>query len=92
MRGDCLLKAHDIINGERLDNYGKPENNFKLIAKFWSEYKGVDFTDVDVAMMMLLLKVARIKTGCGTMDSFVDAAGYVGLAADLLNDCETASR
>ena len=34
-------------------------------------------------MMMALLKVARIKTGVGTVDSFADLAGYAACAGEI---------
>lgn len=37
----------------------------------------------DVAMMMALLKIARIKNGGGTGDSFVDLAGYAACGGEL---------
>ena len=82
-RIDILEKAMDCVSGQREQDYGTPENNFQLIADLWKVYKGVDFTGQDVAMMMALLKVARIKTGRGTDDSFVDLAGYAACAGEL---------
>lgn len=35
-------------------------------------------------MMMALLKVARIYTGTGTEDSFVDLAGYAACAGEIV--------
>ena len=69
--------------GQREQDYGSPEDNFAKIAKFWSAYKGVEFSPLDVSMMMALLKVARISTGTGTEDSFVDLAGYVACGAEI---------
>lgn len=43
-------------------------------------------TVVDVSMMMALLKIARIKNGGGTGDSFVDLAGYAACGGEL-NEC-----
>lgn len=60
-----------------------PENNFQVIADFWTVYKGVKFTATDVAMMMALLKVARIRSGTGTEDSFVDLAGYAACGGEI---------
>ncbi len=40
-------------------------------------------TTTDVAMMMALLKIARIKNGGGTGDSFVDLAGYAACGGEL---------
>jgi len=83
VRGKILDEAKTVINGERQDMYGEPEDNFAKIAEFWTTYKGVDFTAHDVAMMMSLLKVARIATGAGKRDSYVDLCGYAALAADM---------
>lgn len=37
----------------------------------------------DVAMLMALLKIARICTGTGTADSFVDLAGYAACGGEI---------
>ena len=37
-RGNILLDAHSVINGERQDQYGNPEDSFELISDFWSAY------------------------------------------------------
>lgn len=82
-RAEILDCARYAVTGEREQQYGKPEDNFAIIAKLWSAYKGDSFTPVDVAMMMALLKIARIKTGVGTVDSFVDLAGYAACAGEI---------
>ena len=87
-RGDVLLEAHKIINGERQDTYGNPEDCFELIADYWTIYLlsthsfKSDLTPKDVALMMTLFKIARI-VGSSDRDSFRDAAGYLGLAEDM---------
>lgn len=82
-REEILSKAKECICGQREQDYGRPENNFRLIAKLWSEYLGYDVSAVDVSMMMVLLKVARIKNGGGTGDSFVDIAGYAACGGEI---------
>ena len=98
-RGQVLLDAHKIINGERQDQYGNPEDSFGTIAAMWNAYLQVatrkqddgDFyplttpqlTAQHVAVMMALLKVARIAHGAGVKDSYVDGAAYLALAADM---------
>lgn len=82
-RTDILDKAKAIVTGDREQQYGKPEDNFAIIAGLWSAYKGVSFTPLDVAMMMALLKIARIRTGVGTVDSFVDLAGYAACGGEI---------
>ena len=82
-RAEVLEAAKRCVCGERQDQYGKPENNFAVIGKLWSAYIGHDISAEDVAMMMALLKIARIKTGVGTEDSFVDLAGYAACGAEI---------
>ena len=82
-RQEILEEAIRCTCGDREGEYGSPEDNFTLIAKLWSEYKDVEFTAVDIAMMMSLLKIARIKTGNATDDSFVDLAGYAACGGEI---------
>lgn len=85
-RGKILDEAKSTINGPRQDMYGNPEDSFAAIADFWAVYrkhnKGKHSPAHDAAMKMALMKVARICTGTGGLDSYVDLCGYVALAAD----------
>lgn len=78
-----MMQADKCVNGQREQDYGTPEQNFQTIADLWSAYKGISFSAVDVAMMMSLLKIARIRSGGGTGDSFVDLAGYAACGGEL---------
>ena len=92
LRKETLVRAVECVCGDRQRDYGSPEDNFKLIADLWTAYmktEGLIFKPVDVAMMMALLKVARIRTGTGTEDSFVDLAGYAACAAEIATEVET---
>lgn len=86
-RGRVLLKAVEIINGERQDSYGNPEDTFECIAALWGwwlcDKMREEITAQDVAMMMALLKFAREKNGAGKTDNIVDACGYLGLYEDM---------
>lgn len=81
-RKQTLELAAACVCGERQDQYGTPEDNFGTIADFWSAYLKHPVSSVDVAMMMSLLKIARIRTGTATEDSFVDLAGYAACGAE----------
>lgn len=81
--GKILLKAYKLINGDRQNEYGNPRNMFSKIAQFWSAYLDRDITPEDVAMMMTLLKIAR-QSYEHKADNLIDAAGYIGLGADLV--------
>lgn len=83
-RAEILSKANECVTGQREQDYGSPENNFNTIAKLWNAYLGDNVCSAtDVAMMMALLKIARIRSGNGTEDSFVDLAGYAACGGEL---------
>lgn len=92
IRAEILDKAKQCICHDREDQYGSPENNFKAIANLWNayldnKYKGAGWnsiiTPTDVALMMALMKIARIQSGTFKADSFVDAAGYLACAGEV---------
>ena len=88
-RPEILDTAKSCVCGDREHDYGTPENNFGLIAELWNCYCGrLCFTAKDVANMMILLKIARIKNGGGTGDSYVDIAGYAACGGELLANNE----
>jgi len=79
--GMILLTAHDLINGDRQADYGTPGENLARVADLWAAYTGGHpFTAHDVALMLVLLKLAREAHG-HKPDNLIDAAGYIALAA-----------
>lgn len=82
-RTDILKKANEIIQGEREGTYGKPEDSFATIAQFWSTYLNYDISSVDVANMMVLLKVARNSGGVYKDDNWTDICGYAALGGEI---------
>lgn len=82
-RAEILKTAENCVCGQRERDYGSPENNFQAIADLWTAYFHADFTATDVAMMMALLKIARIKSGTATEDSFIDLAGYAACGGEI---------
>ena len=79
-----MLKAvENIVCKDRDAQYGHPENNFKLIADLWSIWLSSQVTAHDVAMMMALLKIARIKTGKPKEDNYIDLAGYTACGCEI---------
>ena len=83
-RPEILDAAKKCVCGQRETDYGSPEQNFERIANLWNAYLGeVTVDPVDVAMMLGLLKVARVKTGRGSEDSFVDLAGYAACGGEI---------
>ena len=89
-RRDILKAAEKCVCGQREQDYGTPESNFQLIADLWNGYlfpslqenKAV-ISAKDVAMLMSLMKIARIRNGGGSGDSFVDLAGYAACGGEI---------
>ncbi|AOT24975.1 hypothetical protein PBI_KALPINE_55 [Mycobacterium phage Kalpine] len=75
-----LTTAEEIINGQRALDYGDAKENHERIATLWGAYKrGVEFSPEDVAVMMILLKIARFMENGYHNDTVVDIAGYAGV-------------
>lgn len=90
-RVDILHAAEKCVCGQREQDYGTPEDNFETIAELWETYLrracvdeagGVYIDANDVAIMMALLKIARIAAGGGKADSWIDLAGYAACGAE----------
>lgn len=87
-RSDVLALAKAVVTGDRAQTYGEAEDNFGIIAELWRPYlrgRGFDaakLNSTDVAMMMILLKTARVSTGAYNLDNFVDIAGYAACGGE----------
>jgi hypothetical protein len=89
-------EAKNIVAGARRAAYGKPEQNFERIARFWHAYfvnRGLtlrdgngaphEITAADVSPMMRLMKEARLCETPDHRDSFVDLVGYTLTGAEV---------
>lgn len=75
-----LREAEELINGQRQKDYGEPQKMFGTLMILWSEYLGYPLKMGDVAAMMAILKLVRLRNSdYKHRDSMVDAAGYIGL-------------
>lgn len=83
-----LDAAKAIVHGNREQVYGHPSKNLSCIAGMWEQYlhsrgllnlDGEGLRPEDVALMMTLLKIARLANNLSHEDSLVDAAGYLAL-------------
>ena len=74
-----LTKAEELINGQRAKDYGDARENHQRIADLWNAYAGTDFIPDDVAVMMILLKIARLMENGYHEDTVTDIAGYAGV-------------
>ena len=89
-REEILEQVEKCILNDRQNTYGTPEDNFQRIADYWNTYLNIKddvfkLTKQDVAIMMILLKVARMGTSPNHLDNFVDAAGYSIIAGSFCN-------
>jgi hypothetical protein len=94
-RSEILAEAERCVCTDREQQYGTPENNFKLIAHLWEPYlkakcvlPNIDIciNPEDVAVMMALLKIARIATGAPKADNYIDLAGYAVCAGEIATE------
>lgn len=85
-RDEILHRAEQVICHDRKDAHGDAEDCFSNIANLWAMYlSDVDIVldSVDVAHMMILLKVARAKANPLHMDNWIDICGYAAIGAEL---------
>jgi hypothetical protein len=83
MTREDILDTAKATLAARGQHYGGIEDNFARIARLWSTHLmnryGVAAPHLepdDVALMMILLKVARLENDPSHADSWVDIAGY----------------
>lgn len=91
---DCketLTKALELTGGDRAKQHGNKRDNHQNIANLWNGYllnlgmaQHRVLTPHDIALMMVLLKIARTASGSINPDDYVDGAGYMGVAAEVV--------
>ena len=82
-RREILEAATQAVTVDRAATHGNAEDGFALIAAYWSSHLDVNVTATDVAVMMCLLKLARIKANPSHPDSFIDVAGYAACGGEI---------
>ena len=85
-RATVLDTAKEYVTKDRAADHGDLENNFHTISAYWSNHLGIAVSPTDVAVMMCLLKLARIKSNPGHMDNWIDGCGYLACGAELTGD------
>lgn len=86
--GVFLRIATEIVEGSRNATHGDKERSFEAIAGLWASYlsknnPNIQISPVDVAWMMVLLKIVRSQHGTFIADHAIDAAGYSAIAGEL---------
>jgi hypothetical protein len=82
-RSECLAIAEQLVNHDRNTQYDEPSADFQRTAGMWSAYLGQPIELHDVAAMMAMLKLARIRHAPQNADSWIDLAGYAACGYDV---------
>lgn len=82
-RSEILDTAKEYVTKDRDATHGDAESNFKHISEYWSVYLGVTVNPHDVAVMMTLLKIARIDSNPGNADNWIDGCGYLACGGEI---------
>lgn len=91
MQRALVLTSAAAAVADRGLNYGSPEDNFARIARLWTAhllnrdliYPLVEISEGDVAIMMGLVKDARLANDMTHADSWVDKAGYAACGGEV---------
>ena len=75
-RTEELLNEIHTTLADRGSIYGSPEQNHRRISELWSGYLDTYISPEQVAMAMLLVKVARLSQTSNHDDSLRDLLGY----------------
>lgn len=87
-----LQKANELINGDRQGDYGDKLSNFTQIAKGFDTVlsrklaPNQSISALDVALLMMQVKIVRLAHKPDHYDSLLDIAGYAGCAEALQLD------
>lgn len=98
-RERCLKHAHMAVMATRNKTYGNPLDNFTDTAKFFNTFlqakmrkEGIENTEYieliqpnDIALLMVMLKTARLINQPAHGDSYIDIAGYAACGYECAN-------
>ena len=85
-RADILDTAKEYVTKDRAADHGDMEDNFRTIASYWNTHLGIDFIEPqDVAVMMTMLKLARIRQNEKHLDNWIDACGYMACGGEIVS-------
>jgi len=96
---EMLEQTTALVGGQRAKDYGDKTTNHERIAKLWNMWfdetrtggketklhltPNGSISAYDVAMMMLMVKIARLMHSPGHTDSHVDIAGYASILEEI---------
>lgn len=87
---DIFSRARATIHGQRQTDYGDKLENFSQIAAVWNgilaRKLNVPLSPVDVGLLMIGMKTARLSLSPTSYDSLLDVAGYAGCIEKLISE------
>ena len=85
-RAAVLDTAKEYVTKDRAADHGDMEDNFLTIAAYWNTHLGIHLIGPqDVAVMMTLLKLARIRQNEKHIDNWIDACGYMACGGEIVS-------
>ena len=87
-RAKVLDTAKGYVTKDRAADHGDMEDNFRTIASYWNTHLGLieGFIEPqDVAVMMTLLKIARIRQNEKHLDNWIDGCGYMACGGEIVS-------
>lgn len=85
-RAELLDAAKQIVTQDRNVIHGEPEDTFGLIAAYWSAHLDHPLSPADVAAMMTLMKLARIRSNPSHADNWIDGCGYLACGGEIATE------
>lgn len=82
-RATILDTAKEYVTKDRAATHGDAESNFNLIATYWGAHLDTEVSASDVAVMMTMLKLARIKGNPANSDNWIDGCGYLACGGEI---------
>lgn len=82
-RAGILEEAARIVTQDRNVTHGEPEETFALVAAYWSAHLGIAVSETDVAALMTLFKLARLKANPSNPENWVDGCGYLACGGEI---------
>ena len=82
-RAEILDTAKQYVTKDRQATHGKPEDSFGRIGEYWTAHLKREITNQDVAVMMTLLKIARLDANPENLDNWIDACGYLSCGGEM---------
>lgn len=90
-RATILDTAKGYVTRDRNVTHGEPEETFALIAAYWSAHLGITVTGTDVAALMTLFKLARLKANPANPENWIDGCGYLACGGELAQQARSAT-